>query len=58
MVLAVVAVTLIKLRQQITTQNAAVASPVASVDPGLGELPPSRTIATAGPVEILSLIHI
>ena len=52
MVLAVVAVTLIKLRQQITTQNAAVASPVASVDPGLGELPPSRTIATAGPVEI------
>lgn len=51
-VLAVAAVVVVQLRRQITAQDAAVASPVASVDPGIGELPPSRTIATAGPVDI------
>lgn len=51
-VLASVAVALIKVRQTIGAQEAAVASPVASVDPGIGNKPPSRIIAAAGPVEI------
>lgn len=51
-VLAAVAVGLIKLRERITADNAAVASPVASAAPDVGTRPPNRTIASAGPVDL------
>ncbi len=52
LVLAGVAVAIIRLRAQITAENAAVASPVASASPEIGVRPPNRVIATAGPVTI------
>lgn len=52
LVVAAVATALVQLRPEPTPETAAVATPVASADPGIGELPPPRTIAKAGPVDI------
>lgn len=52
LLLGAVAVTLVRLREQISSDSAAVASPVASSALDLGRTPPNRIIASAGPVEL------